>query len=80
MPTYDYLCEKCGSFEYEQKIAEPALTTCPTCGGPVKRLISRNVNILFKGPGFYVTDNRKDSGASRSGEKEGSETKAAAGS
>ncbi|HHV43268.1 MAG TPA: zinc ribbon domain-containing protein [Firmicutes bacterium] len=61
MPTYEYKCAKCGRFEYEQRITEPALETCPTCGGKVSRLISRNVNIVFKGPGFYVTDNRKGS-------------------
>lgn len=30
MPTYDYECEKCKrTFEREQRIVEPALTTCP---------------------------------------------------
>lgn len=59
MPTYDYSCAKCGSFEYFQKITEPPLTACPHCGGTVKRLISANTNIIFKGPGFYITDHRK---------------------
>jgi putative FmdB family regulatory protein len=59
MPTYDYTCAKCGNFEYFQKITEPPLTACPHCGGTVKRLISANTNIIFKGPGFYVTDHRK---------------------
>ncbi|MDK2881530.1 MAG: hypothetical protein PWQ99_1305 [Clostridia bacterium] len=61
MPTYDYRCEKCGQFQVTQRITEPALKSCPTCGGPVTRLISRNVAIIFKGPGFYCTDNRKAS-------------------
>ena len=63
MPTYDYRCSKCGDFEHVQSITEPALAACPRCGGPVQRLISRNIGILFKGPGFYVTDNRKAKGA-----------------
>ncbi|MCL4425161.1 MAG: zinc ribbon domain-containing protein [Firmicutes bacterium] len=67
MPTYDYYCERCGSFEFQQRITEPALTRCPRCGGEVKRLVSRNVNIVFKGSGFYVTDNRSSSAASSSG-------------
>ncbi len=64
MPTYDYECEKCGQFELFQKITEDPLTVCPHCGGEVHRKISRNVGIIFKGAGFYITDNRKaDSGS-----------------
>mgnify|MGYP000865800142 FL=1 len=58
MPTYDYSCAKCGKFEYFQKITEDPLTTCPKCGGEVRRLISKNVGIIFKGSGFYITDHR----------------------
>lgn len=61
MPTYEYKCEKCGRFQLNQRITEPALEVCPTCGGPVKRLISQNVGIIFKGSGFYITDNRSPS-------------------
>lgn len=62
MPTYDYRCEKCGRFQVTQRITEPPLEKCPTCGQPVQRLISRNVAIVFKGSGFYCTDNRTDWG------------------
>lgn len=61
MPTYDYRCERCGTFEYLQPITADALTECPTCQGPVQRLISRNVNILFKGSGWHITDYRSPS-------------------
>lgn len=61
MPAYDYKCDNCGVFEVRQSIKDEALGKCPTCGGPVQRLISRNVSILFKGPGFYVTDNKSSS-------------------
>lgn len=61
MPTYDYKCERCGTFEYVQPITADPLVACPTCGGPVRRLISRNVNILFKGSGWHVTDYRSES-------------------
>lgn len=67
MPTYEYKCEQCGTFEYWQSMKDDPLATCPTCEGPVKRLISRNVNIIFKGSGFYVTDNRKGGGGSEGG-------------
>jgi len=59
MPTYDYRCEKCGAFDVKQRITEDALTECPTCGGEVKRIISKNVGIVFKGSGFYCTDNNQ---------------------
>jgi len=34
------------------------LKTCPECGGEVHRLV-HPVAIIFKGKGFYVTDNGK---------------------
>lgn len=58
MPKYDYSCEKCGVFEIVQPITEPALEQCPFCSGKVSRLISNNVNIIFKGSGFYKTEYR----------------------
>lgn len=61
MPVYEYKCPKCGVFEVERKITDEPLKTCPTCGEPVKKLISHNIGIIFKGPGFYVTDNRSSS-------------------
>ncbi len=56
MPTYEYKCPKCGHFEVEQRITDDALTSCPTCGQPVKKLIPRKLSIQFKGPGFHVND------------------------
>lgn len=60
MPTYEYYCEKCGVFEEFHSIST-ALTECPKCQGKVRRLISRNNNVIFKGSGFYITDNRSNS-------------------
>lgn len=68
MPTYEYKCDQCGTFDFWQNITDDPLAVCPTCEKPVKRLISRNVNIIFKGSGFYVTDNR----SSTSGGSDGS--------
>ncbi|NLV17564.1 MAG: transcriptional regulator [Syntrophomonadaceae bacterium] len=59
MPTYDYECKNCGRFDKFQKISDPPLEACPECGGPVNRLISKNVAIIFKGSGFYSTDNKQ---------------------
>ena len=61
MSFYDYECNSCGhKFEVKQSIKDDPLKDCPECGGEVKRLISPNVNFLFKGSGFYITDYRSD--------------------
>lgn len=59
MPLYEYQCESCGvRFERHQSFSDEPAKTCPECGGRVHRLIYP-VGIVFKGKGFYVTDNRK---------------------
>jgi putative FmdB family regulatory protein len=59
MPLYEYQCDDCGlRFERRQPITADPLEKCPECGGKVHRLI-HPVGIIFKGKGFYVTDNRK---------------------
>lgn len=61
MPTYEYRCPNCGKFEAVQRITDKPLKACPTCGSDIDRLISHNVGIVFKGSGWYCTDNRKSS-------------------
>ncbi len=61
MPTYDYECTECGySFEYFQSMSDEPLKTCPECRGKVRRLIGGGLGVIFKGSGFYVTDNKKE--------------------
>ncbi len=61
MPLYEYECESCGvRFERRQHMEDEPVKTCPECGGEVHRLI-QPVGIIFKGSGFYVTDNRAKS-------------------
>jgi putative FmdB family regulatory protein len=69
MPTYEYVCEKCGhQFEKFQSMAAKPLTTCPKelCPrknwgkGKVKKMISSGAGLIFKGSGFYITDYRSD--------------------
>jgi putative FmdB family regulatory protein len=70
VPLYEYECPKDGTFERMQKFSDPPLTACPTCGGPVEKLLSAPA-IQFKGTGWYITDYaRKSSG---DGGKEGKE-------
>ena len=62
MPLYEYECPKDGLFELVRKFADPPLSACPTCGGPVEKLLSAPA-IQFKGTGWYITDYaRKSSG------------------
>jgi putative FmdB family regulatory protein len=69
MPTYVYVCQKCGhQFEQFQSISAEPLTTCTkeACPqknwgkGKVKRAISGGAGLIFKGSGFYITDYRSD--------------------
>ncbi|MCK5672452.1 MAG: zinc ribbon domain-containing protein [Spirochaetales bacterium] len=63
MPTYDYKCEKCErTFEYFQSMSDDPLTVCQDCNGSLKRLIGGGLGIIFKGSGFYVTDNKSKNG------------------
>lgn len=49
MPAYEYACQACGShFERRQKMSEPEVRECPSCNGPVKRLISGGAGIVSK--------------------------------
>ena len=58
MPTYEYRCKQCEhDFEVQQSFSDPALTECPNCGGPLRKVFG-NVGITFKGGGFYKTDSR----------------------
>ena len=58
MPTYEYECGTCGTFDQFQRITEDPLSDCPRCGSAVRRLISSGTGIIFKGSGFYSTDSR----------------------
>ena len=66
MPIYTYRCENCGvQFDRHQKFSDPVLTICPECNKKALRKVYLPVGIVFKGSGFYSTDNRSPSGTSR---------------
>ena len=59
MPIYEYECQVCRRrFERLQHFTDGPVKTCPHCGGSVQRVI-QPVGIIFRGSGFYVTDNRQ---------------------
>jgi putative FmdB family regulatory protein len=71
MPIYTYRCRKCDhTFERHQRMTDAPLSDCPTCDGSVRRVIN-SVGVVFKGSGFYVTDNRNGSGKANGGHKNG---------
>ncbi|MFO7663146.1 MAG: FmdB family zinc ribbon protein [Chloroflexota bacterium] len=58
MPLYTYRCNECDhEFQVRQRMVDDPLTECPVCTGGVRRIVS-SVGVVFKGSGFYVTDNR----------------------
>ena len=65
MPVYAYRCESCGvHFERHQSFTDPALKRCPECNKNTLRKVIGPVGVVFKGSGFYATDNRSTSGLS----------------
>ncbi len=67
MPIYIYQCDSCGvTFERQQSFSDAPLTECPECDGHVHRVI-QPIGVVFKGSGFYVTDNRAKSSTALSG-------------
>ena len=62
MPTYEYACAACDTtHEVQQKMTDPSLTDCPSCGDANLRKLFTNVGVVFKGSGFYRTDSRSGS-------------------
>ena len=70
MPTYSYACKDCGhAFDTVQSFSDPSLTTCPECGGNLRKVFN-SVGVVFKGSGFYRTDSRgKDGSTGTSADK-----------
>lgn len=78
MPMYEYECLSCGKrTELLQRFDDAPLSTCPDCGGEVKKLISAPA-VQFKGSGWYVTDYAgKGSAGSKSESSSSKESKSA---
>lgn len=68
MPTYEYVCTKCGQyFEIRQSMKDEPLRICPECGAQIQRQISGGTGFIFKSSGAT----RRDSGKSCSLEETG---------
>jgi putative FmdB family regulatory protein len=76
MPIYTYRCEHCGvQFDRRQRFSDDPLTVCPECDTETLRKVYLPVGIVFKGSGFYATDNRSPSGLESRKSQEQSEIK-----
>jgi putative FmdB family regulatory protein len=66
MPFYEYECQNCKFYtELMQKISDPPLEKCPSCGKKtMKKLISAPV-FRLKGGGWYETDFKGDNESKR---------------
>lgn len=63
MPIYEYRCSDCGfQNEYLQKVSEPPMTVCPSCGKAAFAKLLSAAGFQLKGSGWYATD-FKNSGA-----------------
>jgi putative FmdB family regulatory protein len=59
MPIYAYRCDECGfSKDVLQKISDPVLTDCLSCGKPAFKKQVTAAGFQLKGTGWYVTDFR----------------------
>lgn len=68
MPIYEYRCPNGHAFEVFQRMSDPPVEACETCGAsPVEKVLFP-VAVHFKGSGFYSTDYGK---GSRKGVKDG---------
>ena len=77
MPVYTYRCDSCGiQFDQKEGYNDPTTTVCPECEEKSLHRVYRPVGIVFKGSGFYATDNRSPSGKeARKHDKEEGSTK-----
>jgi len=68
MPLYTYHCECCDhEFDKKQKFSDENLTLCPNCNEGCLRRVYKPARVVFKGSGFYITDNKSSLRSARSG-------------
>lgn len=69
VPVYEYRCRDGHLFEKTEGFDAPREQACLVCGQPAKRQISLPA-VIFRGSGFYSTDNRKSEGNGKSSDSE----------
>ena len=62
MPSYTYRCENCDhQFDRHQAFSDNPLKRCPNCSKHALRRVYKPTGVVFKGSGFYATDNKSKS-------------------
>jgi putative FmdB family regulatory protein len=74
VPIYEYQCQACEErLEIIQSFSDPPPTTCPECGGDLKKLLSAPA-FQFKGSGWYVTDYARQGNGSKDGDSKSADS------
>jgi putative FmdB family regulatory protein len=82
VPAYEYQCQSCKkSYELQQSFSAETTHTCEECGKGIAKRVLHAPTVVFKGSGFYATDNKpgrvaKDDSGSSSDDSSKTETKA----
>jgi putative FmdB family regulatory protein len=79
MPIYEYRCTDCGfQNEYLQKVSEPPMTVCPSCGKRAFEKLLSAAGFQLKGSGWYATDFKNSGSKPAKGDAAKGEAKAEA--
>ena len=73
MPVYEYQCRDGHLYDKTEGFDAPREQACLICGRPASRQISLPA-VIFRGSGFYSTDNRKSGSNGKSGDSEPAST------
>ncbi len=66
MPVYEYRCTKGHTYEKTEGFSAPVTQKCSQCNARALRQISMPA-VIFKGSGFYSSDNRASEPSSSDG-------------
>ena len=77
MPIYAYRCASCGhAKDVLQKLSDPPLTVCPSCGASAFAKQVTAAGFQLKGSGWYATDFKGGNGAKKPDPADGAKTDA----
>ena len=72
MPVYTYRCENCEhEFDKHQGFDDKPLKSCPNCKKRKLNRVYKPARVMFKGSGYYVTDNRSKTSKTSKPNREG---------
>ena len=70
MPIYEYRCLECShQEEHLQKVSDPVLKVCPSCGKETYQKMLSAAGFQLKGSGWYATDFKSKPAEKKTGTK-----------